>query len=169
MKNILIEDAKLMFRNFGGKEGKFNPAGRRNFCVFLDNDVAKHLVEEGWNIKHLKPLDDETPPQAYLQVAVSFDNKPPKILLINSHGKTLVDEKNVDILDWADIRTADLAITPYQWEVNGKSGVKAYLKTLYATVEEDEFADKYADAPDSAAGTIGGCGNCDICDGGCSA
>lgn len=166
-ENIVVENAKLMFRNFSGTEGKYNPAGRRNFCVFLDMDVAKRLKEDGWNIRVLQPRDEDGEEQAYLQVKVSFDNKPPKIVMVSSKGKTAVTEETVSILDWADIKTADLVISPYPYDVNGKRGISAYLKTLYVTIYEDEIEQKYANAPDSAEGCIGGCGNCDICDGGC--
>lgn len=170
--NIIIENARIGFRNFSGKEGKFNPAGRRNFCVFIDTDLAMRLEEDGWNIRWLEPKDDHEARQAYLQVAVSYDNIPPKILLISSKGKTVLDEASVNILDWAEVREVDLIIRPYNWSMhagtkNEKSGVKAYIKSMYVTIEEDEFERKYNDAPDSASDSIGGCGHCDACDGSC--
>lgn len=168
MNNIVVENAKLMFRNFSGKEGKFNPAGRRNFCVFLDKADSGKLKEDGWNVRYLQPRDEDGEAQAYLQVKVNFNVKPPKIVMVSSRGKTAIDEDGVDILDWADIKTADVVINGSPYDVNGRKGVSAYLKTLYVTIQEDEFEAKYANAPDSAAGSVGGCGNCDICDGNCS-
>jgi hypothetical protein len=170
--NIVIEDARIMFRNFSGKEGRFNPAGRRNFCVLLENDLAMRLEEDGWNVRWLEPRDEGADRQAYLQVAVSFDNIPPKMLLISSKGKTVLDESSVSILDWAEIKTVDLIIRPYNWSMhegtkNAKSGVKAYIKSMYVTLAEDEFESKYTNVPDSAADAIGGCGHCDACDGSC--
>lgn len=152
--NIKIENAKIRFRNFSGKAGQFNPAGSRNFCVFLPEDVATSLLEEGWNIKYLKPRDEDDDPQAYIQVAVSYNNIPPKIWLVTSDKKTLLDESGLEKLDWAELVNVDLIIRPYNYEVNGKRGVKAYLKTMYATIAEDEFAYKYEDVPDSAQSAI---------------
>lgn len=148
--NIRIEDAKIRFRNFSGKEGRFNPAGRRNFCVFLDETSAAELADEGWNIKWLQPRTEDDEPQAYIQVAVSYSNIPPKVWLVTSKQKTLLDEDTINALDWAELESVDLVIRPYNYDVNGKIGVKAYLKTMYAKIVEDEFADKYEDVPDSA-------------------
>lgn len=153
-KNLVIENAKIGFRNFSGKEGKFNPAGRRNFCVFLESYLATGLENDGWNIRWLEPRDEGEERQAYLQVAVSYENIPPKIVLVTSHGKTQLDENSVNILDWAEIQNVDLIIRPYNWDVNGKSGVKAYVKSMYVTLVEDEFESKYVDVPDSAINTM---------------
>jgi hypothetical protein len=165
--NLNIEGARIGFRNFSGKEGKFNPAGRRNFCVFLDFDAGNQLQEDGWKIKWLQPKDPADEPQPYLPVSVSYDNIPPKIVLVSSKGKTVLEEDDIKNLDWAEIDNVDVIIRPYNWEVNGNKGVKAYVKTMYVTIVEDNFADKYKDVPDSAQDSIGGCGNCDECDGGC--
>ena len=148
--NITIEGARIGFRNFSGKEGQYNPAGRRNFCVFLDPDHGRKLEADGWNIRWLTPRDEGDEPQACLQVSVNFSNIPPKIVLITSGGKTTILEKDVSQLDFAEIQECDIIIRPYNWEVNGKSGVKAYLKTLYVTIAEDEFERKYYNTPDSA-------------------
>lgn len=147
--NITIENATIGFRNFSGKEGKVNPAGKRNFCVFLERDLAEALERDGWNVKWLDPRDPADDKQPILQVAVSYSNIPPRIMMITSRGKTILDEDTVNILDWADITEVDLIIRPYNWEVNQKSGVKAYVKSMYVTIAEDGFEAKYFDTPET--------------------
>lgn len=164
--DISISDAKILWPNFSGKEGTFNPPGVRNFCVQLDDEIAESLRQDNWNVKITKPKVEGYDPIQYLQVAVRFDNFPPKIVMITSHGKTKIGEDEVNSLDWADLKKVDVIITPYLYNVNGHEGVKAYLKALYVTIQEDEFESLYFDVPDSAENTIHcdhctGCGDCE--------
>lgn len=141
--NIVVENARLIFKNFAGEESKFNRAGNRNFCIILDGDSAEDLRQMGWNVKALRPREDEDEPTYYLQVTVAFGNFPPKVVMISGKTKTVLDEESIDTLDYAEITNVDLIIRPYHWEVNGKEGIKAYLKTMYVTIEQDVFAGKY--------------------------
>jgi len=146
-EKLVLDNAKLIFRNFSGQPSNFNVEGNRNFCVLLDTELANKLKSEGWNVRWNEGRIEGAEPQAYMQVAVSFKQYPPNIILVTKKNQTLLKEADVNILDWAEIECVDLTINPYSWEVNGNRGIKAYLKSMYVTAEEDKFAEKYAAIP----------------------
>jgi hypothetical protein len=148
--NVLLEECRIIFRNFSGAEGRFNAAGKRNFNVLLDDDIAENMARDGWNVKYLEPREEGDTRQARIEVEVSYKGRPPRVSMITSRGKTDLTEDMIGILDWAEIRQTDVIIRPYQWDVNGKTGIKAYLKTIFVIIQEDELEMKYIDVPDTA-------------------
>lgn len=148
---VNIGDARIFFRNFSGKAGKFNREGERSFSVHLDKPgMAKDLASQGWNVKMTKPRSEEDEPEPYIQVKVSFAKFPPKIALIKGKSDPVyLDERSVSLLDWAEIAKVDLVLNPSRWDVQGKQGVSAYLKAIYVTIIEDAFEAKYQNPADT--------------------
>jgi hypothetical protein len=144
-KTFMVEDAKLLFRNFSGEETPYNKAGKRNFAVVLDEESAEKLSKDGWNVKLLQAREEGEPDTPYISVEVGYKIKPPRITMITSNSRTNLGEDEVGVLDWADIVTCDLIARAYNWSMpTGKSGVKAYLQTMFVTINEDELERKYA-------------------------
>lgn len=141
--NLVVENAHLMFKNFSGREDTYNAAGMRNFCLIINQDVADAMKAQGWNIKFLKPKEPGDVPVPYIKVNVSYKQTAPKIYLIAGPGgqKTALTEDNVNQLDTAELINVDCEISPYEWAPGKLSG---YLKTMYATIRPDPFAEKYS-------------------------
>lgn len=154
IQNATLEEVRIGFRNFGGKAGKFNAEGDRNFAIFLDDDIAEQMAKDGWNVKYLQPRDPEDEPQPFLKVKLNYRFRPPRVFLVTSRNKTALDESMLDILDWVDIKQSDVIIRPYHYDVNGKTGVTAYLQAIYVTIVEDDLHRKYAEVPDSAQSAV---------------
>lgn len=143
--NVTIEGARLMFKNFSGEEGRYNATGKRNFCVIIpDDQLADRLAHDGWNVKMLRARNEDEADRPYLKVNVHFGGpRPPKVVMITSSGRTVLTEETIGSLDFADILNVDLIIRPYNWEGINGSGVAAYLKTMYVTIDEDDLEKKY--------------------------
>lgn len=148
-EDFIVEGTRLLFRNFSGREQKYNPPGKKNFCIPIeDPKLANEMKKEGWNIRVLQPNEENEEPLHYMQVSLSFgDFYPPKVYMIGniSHKKTRLNEDTVAELDNVEIESADIIIRPYNWNTPTGSGIRGYVKTLYVTYIEDVFAGKYSD------------------------
>lgn len=142
---LAISDARIRYKNFSGKEGRYNREGDKSFSVVIeDGELAQQLLEDGWNVK-IKINEDEEP-SYHIPVAVSykFDRFAPKVFLVKEKGTIPLDENSIGELDYANIIHIDLTIRPRVWtDDEDNKRIKAYLKNMYVTIEEEEFADKY--------------------------
>lgn len=148
MQPVVMENVRLIFRNFAGKEGQYNREGDRNFGVVLDEATAEAMNNDGWNVKWLKAREEGDADTPWLPVSVNFRGRPPKLVMITSRGRTTLGEDEAELIDYADIEAVDLIVNPYEWMVNGKGGIKAYLKSMFVTIAEDALERKYADIDD---------------------
>ena len=143
--NVLqIEDARIIFRNFSGIGSKYNREGDRNFAVIIPNqEIADQLTSNGWNIKIKPPRDEGDTPFMYLPVKIKFNHRGPSVYVVAGEKVTRLNEDTISMLDEIDIRSVDMDLRPYDWEVNGKTGRSAYLQALNVIQNIDRFAARY--------------------------
>lgn len=154
--DIILENTRIIHRNFEGRPGQYNRAGDRSFSAVIDPSLVEGLREQGWQVRELPPREgvDGSESLFFIPVRVNFEsNRPPRIALAMKNGLVELDEKTVKTLDQAEIIKVDCALHPHKWENNGKSGVKAYLRSMFVTIREDTLAEKYEAMYSSNAAT----------------
>lgn len=139
-----VQIGRGSFRNFSGTKTKYNKNGKRLISLFLDDDTANAMKEEGWNIKYYIPrVDDEEEarePIPFIEAELRYDNYPPDVTLeIGGNKQTLDEDDLVNLkLDQADIVDVDVRLSPYTWiNDDGESKVKAYVDRLRIRMEDD--------------------------------
>ena len=142
---LQIEDARIIYRNFGGEASKYNREGDRNFAVIIPNqEICDQLTAEGWNVKIKPPRDEDDTPFMFLPVKVKFNNRGPNIYVQSAGNVKRLTEETVGMLDEIDIQSVDMDLRPYDWEVNGKEGRTAYLQAMNVIQNIDRFGAQYA-------------------------
>lgn len=145
-ETVTLEDVQIIFRNFTGRKGMYNAEGDRSFAVKLTPEWAQALTERGWNVKYLRPRDEDEVSEAYIGVKVNFDGpRPPKIFMISPSTKrrTQLGVDEVELLDYVDILQIDVILSPFPYDFNGRSGISVYLDSLYVTIIENALEVKY--------------------------
>ena len=138
---LMIDDARIVYRNFSGTGSRYNREGDRNFAVVIpDQEIADALIENGWNVKIKPPREEGDSPFMYMPIKVKFNDRGPNGYLVTGKRMNRLDEESVSCLDDVDIQSVDMDIRPYDWEVNGRSGRSAYLQSIKVTQRIDRFA-----------------------------
>lgn len=149
-ETVTFRDAPIVFKNFTGEKRQYNNEGDRNFSILLGEREALELKDQGWNVKPLKRREEDDQQLYHLKVSVNFTNRPPRCWLVSSGGRTMLGEGLVGTLDQLESVRVDLVISAYDWEVNGNTGRKAYLQSLFFHMYEDELELEYANVPQMA-------------------
>jgi hypothetical protein len=148
-ESTVIKDAKLLFRNFSGREMPYNSEGDRNFHVILDPETAAELKARNWRVKQLNSREEGEEGDYHLKVNVNYKKgRPPRVVLVTSRGRTDLGADEVGIIDAADVEKADVILNGW-WNDMAGGGYSAYLKTIFVTLREDELELMYADLPNA--------------------
>ena len=133
------------FRNFAGRKTEYNKDGKRTITLFLDDETAAQLKDDGWNVKYYIPKKDDMDdgePQALpiLEAELRYDNYPPTVKLEMGGAERELEEDDLESLnlDTADITDVDVRLSPYTWHnARGESGIKAYVDKLRIRMDDD--------------------------------
>lgn len=148
-ENLKIEGTYIVFRpNFAGQEEQFNREGDRYFNVAVPPEEVDQLREQGWNIKEWTGKEEGDETEYFIKVKVSYKFRPPRLVLITSRGRVPLDEETCEMLDWTEFEFVDVIINASRYNINGRQGVSAYLKTGMFVIHEDELEQKYSHLPE---------------------
>lgn len=152
---VTLRNAEILpgaWRDFSG-EGRYGENGKkRTFNIKLPTDVALAMIADGFNVKELQPLEEGDETSYRITVAVSYAIRPPQVWLVAGGQRTLLDEGSINILDYATIEKASIAINPSRWESATGSGIKAYLHKAVIYLVEDELDEDLRDIPIAGGG-----------------
>lgn len=142
----IIRNANICSRNFSGRAGRYNKEGERSFTIILDEEQGEAMIADGWNVKKKDGREPGDPPRYYLGVSVSFSNPryQPTLVMVTSSNKVVLNEETCGRLDGGQFEKIDISLNGRVWEAaDGKTGIKAYLKSGYFTIVEDKLAEEY--------------------------
>ena len=149
LDELEIENAQIKwgFSRFDGRKDLYNDEGNHNFVIMFNEDQARQLIEDGWNVKEKMPLEEGDPSEWHLKVYISHQFTPPLIYFIKSGRKfSLHHPSELKQIRRDTCEQIDVILRPSYWSrPDGRQGYTAYVKEMYVQIKESRFAARYAD------------------------
>lgn len=146
---VIVENGKFIFdTNFAGdpKKDRFGSDERKANLVIPDIDLARELIDDGFNIRLTKPRVGEEEgfvPRYFVKVKLNYKSTwPPKVYLVTDEDKSvLLDEESVACLDDIWVDRVNAVLNRYE----GPNGKSLYVKSMevYQKVDDDPISAKY--------------------------
>lgn len=143
--------AQIGLRNFEGREGRYNKDGERSFAIFLTEEQAIELINQGLNVK--PPKFDEEGNQlgrSFLKVKVRFDIMPPEIFFSrgeeDENGKIIIKllpMSELRTIDNADLEYCDLKVNVREWSKGPNKGKSVYLDSGVFIAKRNPMIERY--------------------------
>lgn len=146
---VIVENGKFIFdTNFAGdpKKDRFGSDERKANLVIPDIDLARELIDDGFNVCLTKPRVGEEEgfvPRYFVKVKLNYKSTwPPKVYLVTDEDKSvLLDEESVACLDDIWVDRVNAVLNRYE----GPNGKSLYVKSMevYQKVDDDPISAKY--------------------------
>ena len=146
---VIVENGKFIFdTNFAGdpKKDRFGNDERKANLVIPDIDLARELIDDGFNVRLTKPRVGEEEgfvPRYFVKVKLNYKSTwPPKVYLVTDEDKSvLLDEESVACLDDIWVDRVNAVLNRYE----GPNGKSLYVKSMevYQKVDDDPISAKY--------------------------
>lgn len=146
---VIVENGKFIFdTNFAGdtKKDRFGSDERKANLVIPDIDLARELIDDGFNVRLTKPRVGEEEgfvPRYFVKVKLNYKSTwPPKVYLVTDEDKSvLLDEESVACLDDIWVDRVNAVLNRYE----GPNGKSLYVKSMevYQKVDDDPISAKY--------------------------
>ena len=146
-----IVDNEVRARNFGGVEKKsgnrtVNTEGRRNFLLYITEEIAEQLKEFGCEVRYTTPRDDNDIARPFVSMNISYYLKPVEVHLISNGVDTLMDEAHLYQLNDVEFKNLGLVVELGKEKVhnNGIKYIPMFISQIWAEITPSYFGTRYA-------------------------
>lgn len=156
-----IKDTKVTYKNFSGAEQRYNPAGKRNFHIYISEEQANVLRDAGLNVKDPyvpdSIADDPTKdtesymPQYRLKINVNANSQFNRFTLtkFNSETNEILESEQLNAntlgqLDNLPIVKMNLTFNAWEYDPKDNPGKRtAWATNFEAFVDVSKFMNTY--------------------------
>lgn len=149
-----IVDREIRSRNFKGEERRnpvtgniVNNAGRRNFLLYLTEEIAEELKDRGCEVKYTKIRDANDVASPFVSINVSYYIKPVECAMRHPNGNVVpLDEAHIGTLDNVDFKNVCLVLDFGKEKVHPSTNVHyvpVFASSIFCDITPNYFNETY--------------------------